>query len=88
MGLSGPIQEDPLAYGVAWWGRSRLLHNWSEATAKIFLDFGEDMLWRLVLFDTEHKSGAVGPLPRRALIEDCLNGTNTRVTMLDDVTSI
>lgn len=88
MGPSGPIQKDPLAYSVAWWGRSRLLHNWSEANAKVVLDFGEDRLWRLVLFDTKQNAGAVGPLPKGSLIEGCLNGTDISVTMLDDVTRV
>ena len=84
MGLSGPIQKSPLAYQVTWWGRSRLLHNWSEATKKVYLDFGKDYLWRLVLFDTECKMGAVGPIAKAAFIDDCLTGTTISISAMDD----
>lgn len=80
MGLYGPIQENPLAYQVEWWGRSRLLHNWADSSVKVFLDFGKEVLWRLVFFDSKKKLGAVGPIPKSALIEDCFNGTKISVT--------
>jgi hypothetical protein len=80
MGLSGPMQDAPLAYQVKWWGPSRLLHNWADATAKVYLDFGEDMLWRLVFFDPGKNIGAVGPIPKTTLIEDCKNGVTISVT--------
>lgn len=80
MGLSGPIQDDPLAYQVEWWGRGQLLRNWSEATAKVYLDFGEGGLWRLVLYDTSNKVGVAGPVLRDTFIEDCLSGTRIHVT--------
>ena len=82
MGLEGPIQNNPLAYRIRWWGRSRLLNDWSEARAKVYLDFGTAMLWRLVLFDPKTNIGAVGPLPKSALIEDCIKGTSISVGML------
>lgn len=78
-----PIQKNPLAYSVHWWGRSRLLHNWGEAKAKVFLDFGDEHLWRLVTFNPDTKRGAVGPLARTALLEDCLTGTTFRVSAKD-----
>lgn len=85
MGLSGPIQKNPLAYQVTWWGRSRLLHNWSEANAKVYLDFGKDHLWRLVLFDAKRKMGAVGPIAKSAFIDDCMTGTSISVSaMVED----
>lgn len=84
MGLHGPIQDDPLAYQVEWWGRSRLLYNWGESTAKVYLDFGQDILWRLVFFDSAKKIGAVGPIPKNALIEDCLKGKEISVTKLSE----
>ena len=88
MGLSGPIQDDPLTYRVQWWGRSQLLHNWSEAAAKVYLDFGADVLWRLVLFDPEKKTGAVGPIPKAALIEDCKKGVTISVTKRTDKNAV
>jgi hypothetical protein len=82
MGLGGPIQEEPLAYRVNWYGRSRLLRNWGESTVKVYLDFGKDMLWRLVLFDPKKKIAVVGPIPKTGLIEDCLKGKTISVTKL------
>lgn len=80
MGLGRqPIQNEPLAYCVEWWGRSRLLHNWSQVGAKVYLDFGDEFLWRLVLFKPETRRAAVGPIQKGALVEDCLNGRPIRV---------
>jgi len=59
MGLSGPIQKSPLAYQITWLGKSRILNNWRESEAIVFLDFGEDMLWRLVSFDNQKKIGSI-----------------------------
>ena len=84
MGLNGPIQESPLAYQIEWWGQSRLLHNWGESKVNVYLDFGKEMLWRLVLFDPVKKVGAVGPIPKSALIEDCFRGTTINVTELNN----
>ena len=83
MGLSSsPLTKSPLAYQMAWWGRSMLLHNWSKAKVKVFLDFGKDVLWRLIFFDSSKKVGAVGPLPKRAFIEDCMKGVKVSVAEL------
>lgn len=88
MGLcSDPVQRDPLAYSVGWWGRSRLLHNWSESNKKVFLDFGDEMLWRLVCFDPSLKCAIVGPLPKAVFIADCLAGDRISVTMLPESVS-
>jgi competence protein CoiA len=74
MGLSGPVQEDPLAYAVKWWSRSRLLHDWAATTAPVYLDFGDEFLWRLIFYRPETRLAAVGPLLRSAFVEDCLTG--------------
>ena len=84
MGISGPIQKSPLAYRVEWWGRSRLLHNWSDSKVKVYIDFGKDVLWRLVLFDQSKKIGAVGPLPKSAFIDDCHKGVKISVSELPE----
>jgi hypothetical protein len=81
MGLSSnPINIDgPQAHGFEWWGRSHLMHNWVEAKARVFLDFGEGfykgehMLWLLVCFDMKTKKGVVGPYPKGLLVENILN---------------
>jgi len=85
MGLSRtPIQKSPLAYQVKWWGQSRLLHDWSQGRSKVYIDFGKDHLWRLVLFDPKRKMGAVGPIAKSAFINDCMNGTYIHVSELAD----
>lgn len=80
MGLSGPIQDDPLAYQIDWLSRSQFLRNWGEATAKVYLDFGDAVLWRLVFFDPVKKAGAVGPVKKDAFIHDCQTGVSIHVT--------
>ncbi|PHN01138.1 competence protein CoiA [Flavilitoribacter nigricans] len=84
LGLSGPIQKDPLAYQISWYGRSRLLQNWAESKVMVYLDFGDEILWRLVLYNSQKKTGAVGPLSKKAFIEDCLNGYPIRVSKLEE----
>jgi len=89
MGLgSTPIQTNPLAYGFAWYGKSQIMHNWSDAKSRVFIDFGDSLtkdppvVWRLVLFDKEQKQGAVGPYPKHLLIEAILHGQEIGVTYL------
>jgi len=84
MGLHGPIQKSPLAYQIEWWGRSRILHNWGESEVKVYLDFGKDVLWRLVLFDQAKKIGVVGPLPKSSFVEDCYKGVKISVTEIPE----
>ena len=75
MGLSAePVQLDPLAYGVKWWGPGHLLRNWSEASAPVFIDFGDGNLWRMGGFDVQTRSGTFGPIPPEWLIEACKSG--------------
>ena len=84
MGLYGPIQDNPLAYQIEWLGKSRLLHNWGESTVKVYLDFGEDTLWRLVFYDSDKKRGAVGPISKTVFINDCHKGKNISVSYLPE----
>lgn len=77
---STPIQTNPLAFAFAWYGNSRIMHNWSDAKARVFIDFGDGLtkglpvVWRLVLFDKQQKRGVVGPYPKHSLIEAMLRG--------------
>jgi len=84
MGLGGPIQNDPLAYAIQWFGRGRLLHNWSQVSKDVYLDFGEDVIWRLILFDTKTKKGAVGPIKKSTFIEDLISGAPIRLLATSD----
>ena len=48
---SDPIRTDPLAFAVEWYGKSKLLHKWSEATRDVYFDFGDGLRWKLDSFD-------------------------------------
>ncbi len=75
MGLgSEPASFRPLAYYIEWWGPGRLLHNWAEAVADVYFDFGNNTLWCLRSFNPEKKEGVVTPLCDEWLVEACLSG--------------
>ena len=75
MGLSrDPIQLNPLGYAVQWWGPSHLLRNWSEASAPVFLDFGDGNLWRMGGFDVNTRIGHLYPIQAEWLVEACKSG--------------
>ncbi|MEX1196338.1 MAG: competence protein CoiA family protein [Pseudohongiellaceae bacterium] len=91
MGLGrNPIQTDPLAYKFEFWGRGRIMHNWSQARSRVFLDFGDSstnarpVVWQLVLFDAEKNHGAVGPYPKHSLVKAITNGEEIGVTFLPE----
>lgn len=85
MGLSrDPIQLNPLGYAVQWWGPSHLLRNWSEASAPVFLDFGDGNLWRFEGFDTNTKIGYVYPIRAEWLLDACKNGQPIPAATLDE----
>ena len=75
IGLSRePTEFRPLVHLVKWWGRSRLLHRWAEATAPVYIDFGWNGLWRLQHFWAEEEVGAFSPLEREWLVKACEGG--------------
>lgn len=85
MGLnSEPIQRDPLAYQLDWYGRGNFMEKWGDSNAHVYLDFGRDVIWRLVFFDKRKKRGVVGPLQKQAFIQDCLHGTKISVSCLQE----
>ena len=64
----------PLVHSVKWWGRSRLLHKWSEATAPVYIDFGWNGLWRFNDFWPEDDVGIFSPLDAEWLVQACEHG--------------
>jgi hypothetical protein len=64
------------------------MHNWSDAKARVFIDFGDNLtkgppvVWRLAFFDKRQKRGAVGPYPKHLLIEAILQGKEIGVTYI------
>jgi competence protein CoiA len=70
LSLGGCINEAPVAYSLRWHGRSKLFENWIQATKPVFIDFGGANLWRLVMFDSKSKKGAVGPGGKEYFVQD------------------
>jgi competence protein CoiA len=84
MGTYGPIQISPLLYKVEWWGRSSLFHFWSGSSKNVYLDFGDNVLWQLISFNSETRVGLVGLIPKSVFVEDCLSGKSVRTFSIDD----
>lgn len=91
MGLHrDPLQRDPLAYQLDWYGRNRILHNWSASEKRVFLDFGDagtsgpPVVWRLIFFDPKRRMGAVAPYHKRSLIRAITEGGDIGVPYLPD----
>lgn len=75
MGLltSEPASFSPLVYYFGWSGQSRLVHNWAQASAPVYLDFGhEKLIWKLDRFDPDDRSGVVIPTKRDWFVDACL----------------
>lgn len=47
------------AYTLNWIGRSKILHRWSLATARVALDFSDGKLWWLYSYDVPSGRGVV-----------------------------
>lgn len=45
------LRSDPLVFTVEWHGKSKLLHNWNKATADVYFDFGDGILWKFNSFE-------------------------------------
>jgi competence protein CoiA len=74
LSLGGRISESPVAHSLQWYGRSKLFENWMQATKPVFIDFGQNNLWRLVMFNPSTKKGVLGPIGREYLIADLTQG--------------
>ena len=85
LGLGGPISDNPVAYSLHWYGRSKLFDNWIQATKPVFVDFGQIGLWRLVLYNRTSKRGVLGPINREHLVEDITQGKPLEEWPMTDV---
>ena len=77
-----PIQKNPVAYRFQWISNSRLIPNWLDSTVKVFFDFEQDVLWRIIIYDKDKNLGAVAPIKKVDFINDCLKGNkinNSRI---------
>ena len=75
LGLSWePMRFRPLVHLVQWWGQSRLVHRWADASVPVYFDFGPEGLWRLLWFRHEDSVGAFSPLRKEWFVEACIDG--------------
>lgn len=76
LGLGKALDPDasPTLYQVRWFGRSKLLASWAMATKPVFIDFGRDIVWRLVSFDPSANIGFVCPAVKPRLLSGLLHG--------------
>lgn len=51
--------SDAILKSIRWFGRSKLFAKWSSSTTHVYFDFGTDIVWHLVRFDTKTKTGQV-----------------------------
>lgn len=68
LSLSKPSVEQPSEFPLRWWGSSKLFANWGAAGRAVYIDFGDDLLWKLLRFDKQTKAGAVSPVDRQSIV--------------------
>ncbi len=68
LSIPKPTIDGASEFPIRWWGSSKLLANWASAQAPVYIDFGTDLLWKIVRFDPIAKSGAVSPYDRARLV--------------------
>lgn len=67
-----PVDNDPLVYGVGWMGQGRIWEKWANSSKPVYIDFGDDNVWRFWQFIPEHRIAYVTPIPKQMFIESCL----------------
>ncbi len=84
MTLTGPVETNPLTYHFTWWCNGRFFHSWSESKVKVYIDYGDDILWRLIRFDKTKNYGLVSPIDKSILIRDCIEGKEISMLAVSD----
>jgi competence protein CoiA len=74
LSLAGQSRQEPGLFSIQWIARSKLLDRWSKSSHRIFFDFGEPHLWRLVRFDASTKKGFVAAVSKDELVKDAIAG--------------
>jgi hypothetical protein len=59
---------------IHWQGRTKIFHDWSQATKPVYIDFGNGILWQLMKFDPLTNKGIVRAAWKRAKIEEFTRG--------------
>ena len=87
LSIEGQIHDNPVAYSLLWCGLSKLLDNWIQATKPAFIDFGQNILWRLVLYNRTSRKGVIGPIKRDCLVEKLQGGALEEwpISVLEDL---
>ncbi len=52
------------AFAFNWYGRSKLIQAWCSTKHPVFIDFGEEILWQLVQFNSITKRGTARPVAK------------------------
>jgi competence protein CoiA len=65
LSLSKPSAEQPGEFPLRWWGSSKLFANWGMSSRAVYVDFGDDLLWKVLRFDKQTKTGAVSPVDKQ-----------------------
>jgi hypothetical protein len=68
LSIQEKVSDKPLIYNLRWWGKSKLLEKWGNAQCPVFLDFGDDILWWLLEYNSKEKTGKVRVVPKEELI--------------------
>ena len=55
-------------------GQSRFLHNWACATKNVYIDIGEEYIYRLSSFDSQDRVAIILPISMDSFIASCLDG--------------
>lgn len=58
-GLRPTATSDRSLYHIIWYGRSKLLERWAGSKKKVYIDFGEEIVWLLLEFNPASKEGLV-----------------------------
>ena len=68
LSLNKPSLEQPNEFPLRWWGTGKLFANWAGARNEVYIDFGGNVLWRILRFDKKTKSGAVHPVDKNRML--------------------
>ncbi|MDD2700970.1 MAG: competence protein CoiA family protein [Sideroxydans sp.] len=67
--IVGTDPNDSMLKNVKWFGRSKLFAKWAQATKQVYFDFGTDIVWHLVRFDSNSKTGQVRAYEKEKFIQ-------------------
>jgi len=68
LSLKDPDPCDHRIRNFRWWGKSKLFHRWSSSTKPVYMDFGGDLVWQILSFDTSSKKGTVRAIEKEEFV--------------------